>query len=193
MNKSEILSALEPLIEVFGKMGIDYYIGGSVASSAFGLPRTTLDIDIVADVKANHAGGLANALKDEYYVDQAMIADAAQNHSSFNLIHNLTCFKIDVFILKGRLFDKLSIMRKKEGILDADFPEKHFFFASPEDVIISKLEWFKMGGSVSERQINDIKGIIKVQGDKLDFDYLKNTANSLKLSDILVKVLNEQG
>ena len=191
MNKSEILSALEPVVEVFSKLGIDYYIGGSVASSAFGLPRTTLDIDIVAEVKTSHAGDLANALKHEYYVEQSMIEEAIKRHSSFNLIHNSTCFKIDVFISKGRLFDKLSIKRKKEGILDADFPEKHFFFASPEDIIISKLEWFKTGGLVSERQINDIRGIIKVQGGKLDFDYLKNTADSLKLSDILTKVLHE--
>ncbi len=191
MKKSEILSALEPVVEVFSTLGIDYYIGGSVASSAFGLPRTTLDIDIVADVKANHAEGLANALNHEYYVDKNMIEEAIKRHSSFNLIHNSTCFKIDIFVLKCRLFDKLSIKRKKKGILDAEFPEKHFFFASPEDIIISKLEWFKIGGSISERQINDVKGIIKVQGGKLDFDYLKNTANNLKLSDILTKVLNE--
>ncbi|MFZ2653438.1 MAG: hypothetical protein WAX69_00850 [Victivallales bacterium] len=192
MNKSEILSALEPLVEVFGKMGIDYYIGGSIASSAFGLPRTTLDIDIIADIKKIHAEHLVKALDHEYYIDQDMIRDAVQNHSSFNIIHNSTCFKIDIFILKNRLFDKLSVKRKREGLLDADNTDKLFFFASPEDIIISKLEWFKIGGAVSERQINDIKGIIKVQGDKLDFDYLKNTASSLKLTDILKKVLNDK-
>lgn len=107
----EIRSALDPVADAFEALGISYRVGGSVASSALGVARTTLDIDLVADLRVAHVVLLVERLQDDYYVDADVIRDAIQRRSSFNVIHLATMMKIDVFILGARPFDQVSFER----------------------------------------------------------------------------------
>jgi hypothetical protein len=192
MKLPDIIEVTLKVVRVFEKLGIAYHIGGSLASSAFGIARTTLDVDIVADVKLEQALFIKEALKEEFYVDAEMITDAIKRQTSFNLIHYETMFKIDVFILKNRLFDRQAFLRRLEKSVSENGSQR-LFFATPEDIILNKLEWYKMGGRTSDRQWNDVLGVLKVQGRQLDMVYLKQWAEELNVSDLLEKVLEEAG
>lgn len=192
MKLPDIIEVTLKVVRVFEKLGIAYHIGGSLASSAFGIARTTLDVDIVADVKLEQALFIKEALQEEFYVDAEMITDAIKRQTSFNLIHYETMFKIDVFILKNRLFDRQAFLRRLEKSVSENGSQR-LFFATPEDIILNKLEWYKMGGRTSDRQWNDVLGVLKVQGRQLDMVYLKQWAEELNVSDLLEKVLEEAG
>ena len=193
MNKNEIVDALEPLIKAFDDLGILYYIGGSVASSAYGISRTTLDVDMVLSLLPDHIPLLVRKLKSSYYIDPDMITDAIQKHSSFNLLHLATMLKIDVFILQDKPYPQKAFERKIQDKLD-DSPEAlSIYLCTPEDVILNKLEWYKAGGEVSERQWSDIIGVIKVQGDSLDKEYLKFWSKELEVFYLLEEAFIETG
>lgn len=174
MKIPDILDAVQPVIQAFQELSIPYYIGGSIASSVYGIARATMDVDIVADIKSEHIVFLKASLENNYYIDEDMIADAIRRKSSFNLIHLETMIKIDVFIFKEDPYHNDALQRKRKDTLDEDDPNTEFYFSSPEDIIINKLQWYKMGNEVSERQWLDVLGVIKVQGDSLDKEYLQH-------------------
>ena len=191
INRNEIFEAISLLTKVFSDLGIEYYIGGSVASSLYGIARTTLDANIVAKISKNKVNEMERSLRDEYYIDSDMILDAINRKSSFNLIHLSTMIKIDIFSHKDSPYQVESFQRKR---LDSFPNEKDkLYFCSPEDIILSKLDWYKQGNMVSERQWNDIIGVLKVNNTLLDFDYLKKWADILSLDDLLATVLKEAG
>lgn len=188
----EIRRATEPLIRFFEANQIQYHIGGSVASSAHGIPRTTIDVDLVADIKPHQVEPMVQRLQPIYYVDGAMIHSAINNQTSFNLIHLETIIKIDVFILKKGAFDQNVMRRAVEGTLNVGETEPfQVRFSSPEDIILHKLAWFRMGGEQSERQWKDILGVLKIQQDSLDFDYMHNWAKRINVHDLLEQAVSE--
>jgi hypothetical protein len=192
MESQDILTVLEPVIRAFEQLGIAYYIGGSVASSAHGIFRATLDVDIVADVKPHHVRLLVNMLETDYYIDEEMILEAIRRRASCNLIHLETMHKVDIFVLKQTLYDKESFDRRRKHILDEE-QGLAFYLASAEDSILSKLEWFRMGGEVSERQWHDVLGVLKVQNTSLDMDYLRHWAAELHLTELFEQALEDAG
>ena len=161
-NTPDIQVTIIPLIEALEDLGVSYHIGGSVASSVYGLPRLTIDVDIVADLRLKHVRPLVNQLETIYYIDEDMIRDAIKRCSSFNVIHLDTMLKVDVFIPKSRPFDQEELRRSQQEVLLEG--TRAFNLASPEGTILNKLEWYRMGGEVSDRQWNDILGVLKVQG-----------------------------
>jgi hypothetical protein len=192
MKTPDILSALTPVIEAFEQLSIPYYIGGSVASSIYGMARATMDVDVVADINRNHVPKLKEKLDEKYYIDEDMIFGAINNSSSFNLIHLETAIKIDVFIYRDEPHQRKAIERKVKDKFDDEF-DFEYYFSAPEDIIIAKLQWFEQGNRISERQWLDILGVIKVQGEKLDIRYLKTWTQELGLFELLEKALNESG
>jgi hypothetical protein len=172
------------------RLGIPYAVGGSLASSVHGVMRSTLDVDIVADMRLEHIQPLVAALSKEFYADDEMMRDAIQHHSSFNLIHFETAFKVDIFIRKARAFDHMQLERRRKAVIATD-PEQSVYVTSPEDVTLSKLEWYRMGGEVSDRQWRDILGVLKTRAGELDLDYLRKWAKELKVSDLLERALAE--
>ncbi len=102
MNAPGILQALEPVVQAFEELGIRYQIGGSVASSAYGIARATLDVDLLADLNELHIHSLVHALHNAYYIDEDRVRDAVLRRASFNVIHLETMIKVDVFVLKSR-------------------------------------------------------------------------------------------
>jgi len=191
MKTLEILSALVPVINAFEKFSIPYYISGSIASSIHGMARATLDIDIVADIKLHHISLLKQELEKSYYIDEDMIKEAIQNSSSFNLIHLETVIKIDVFIFKDVPYHQNAFERKIKDTLPDSAENTEFYFSSPEDIIISKLQWYELGGKVSERQWLDVIGVIKVQGDSLDKNYLRVWAKKLGIFKLLKNAFHD--
>jgi hypothetical protein len=184
---------IKPVIAAFEQLGINYYIGGSVASSAYGIPRTTIDVDIIADLRLEHVRPLVKLLEATYYVDADMIREAIRSRSEFNVIHLGTMLKVDVFIPKTRSFDQSMLHRIRQEKIDPSEDDRLFYLASPEDTILTKLEWYRMGGEVSERQWNDLLGVLKLQGTSLDFAYLRRWATDLNVADLLERAYEDAG
>jgi hypothetical protein len=175
---------------VLEKLGVPYFIGGSLASTLYGMVRTTQDSDIVAEMRLDHLQPFVSALQDEFYIDAEMIAESIRRHSSFNIIHLEAMFKVDVFIPRLRPFlqSQLARAQKQTFTFETEVSAK---FAGPEDTVLAKLEWFRLGGEVSDRQWRDVLGVLKTRTGELDLTYMRTWAAELKVSDLLERVLGE--
>ena len=191
MAPSDTLAAIIPVVEVLQRLGVAYYVGGSAASSNYGVARSTLDVDLVADLGEEHVDPLVASLKSAYYVDGNMISDAIARKSCFNVIHLPTMFKVDVFALKDRPYDRVALSRSRKDTLAIESAAAELVVAAPEDVVLSKLEWFRLGDEVSRRQWDDAVGVLKVQQDALDKGYLLQWARELGIADLLEKAWRE--
>jgi hypothetical protein len=175
---------------VFQKLDVPYLIGGSLASTLYGMVRTTQDSDIVAEMRLEHLQPFVTALEGEFYLDEEMIADAIRRNSSFNIIHRETMFKVDVFIPRPRPFLQAQLARAQRQVFTFE-TEVSAKFASPEDTILSKLEWYRLGGETSDRQWRDILGVLKTRAGEIELDYLRTWAGELNVSDLLERALRE--
>lgn len=187
---TEPLAVMILVIDAFDNLGVQYLIGGSLASALHGTARSTLDIDLVADLHSEQVMPLVEALQKDFYIDDRMITDAIQRQSSFNLIHLATLFKVDVFIPKHRPFEQVQFQRRQLQLVAND-PERKAYVTTPEDIILAKLEWYRLGGEVSDHQWSDIQGVLKVQAGRLDLNYLRQWAAELGVTDLLEKALQE--
>ncbi len=193
MNESnDIIAALKPVADCLTRLNVAFFVGGSVASSYHGAARSTMDVDIVADIGQNDVGALLQDLGEEYYASRPAIIDAIERKLCFNLIHYPTSFKVDVFVSRGRPFDIQSIERAIHGQLElgSDFVVP---IASPEDTILAKLERYRLGEESSQRQWDDITRVLKILGDQADLKYMRSAATSLGVSDLLKRLLVENG
>lgn len=184
-DAGEIRAALRPVVDALERMGVPYMVAGSVASSMHGVPRTTLDADLVARIEERHARPLVEALGAAYYSDEEMIRDAVRHGSSFNLIHHGSMVKVDVFVAKSRPYDVGALARRRRGRIG----DLEVDAATPEDVILSKLEWYESGGRTSERQWGDVLGLLRIHGDALDLPYLHRWASELHVGELLDRAL----
>lgn len=189
---TEPLAVTLLVTEALESLDVPYLIGGSLASTLHGMMRATLDADLVAAIGPEHAEPLAQALGGQFYVDVASIHDAIIHRSSFNVIHLATMFKVDIFVTKGRPFDRAQFARRQKQVVATE-PVRTAYIASAEDTILTKLEWFRLGGEVSERQWRDVLGVLKVQAGQLDLAYLRRWAAQLKVDDLLEKAIAEAG
>lgn len=193
MQRSDVIAAILPVIDAFERLGVPYYVGGSVASAAHGVFRTTADADLVAALHLGHVDRLVAWLRKDYYVDAGMIREAIADHACFNVIHLPTMFKVDVFIAKERAFDRHAFGRKIRKAIDPAIPEFEVFLASAEDIILAKLEWYRLGDEVSERQWSDVQSVLKTQKDRIDRVYLAKWATELGVADLLQRACEEAG
>ena len=166
-------------------LGVGHTIGGSIASSIAGEPRSTIDIDVIAALEERHLRPLVEALGDEFYLDETALTRAVREHSTANLIHHETSTKIDLFIAGGTPLDTQQIARR----LKVEIGGRVLFVHPPEDILLQKLRWFRKGAEVSDRQWRDILGIVRVQGTRLDRAYLTTNAVTLGVSDLLERAL----
>jgi hypothetical protein len=189
---TEQITVTMTVTEALDSLGVPYAIGGSLSSALHGVMRTTMDVDIVADLRLEHTGPLAQALEDAFYADPEMMRDAIRYQSSFNLIHLETMFKVDIFVAKQRAFDRSQLARRQLYSLSDD-PEYRAYVTSAEDIVLSKLEWYRIGGEISDRQWRDILGVLKVQGDQLDRGYMRRMAVELGVTDLLERAFEQAG
>ena len=183
-----LVDALNPLVEAFEELGIEYELGGSVASSVHGVPRSSLDIDILAALEPDQVAALVQKLAGAYYVSSTRVADAVEREASFNVIHLETKFKVDIFIARSNEFRRCSLKRRK---LEALTEDRSFFVTSAEDIVLHKLHWYRKGSEVSNQQWQDVVGVLKVQGGRLDIGYLQDWADKLQVADLLKRALSE--
>jgi hypothetical protein len=161
---------------------IAYMFVGSHASSFHGYPRTTADIDIVIDPSRPSLDALLARLPaDQYYVDPDTAHEAFRRRTQFNVIDQHTGYKADLIIRKQRAFSIEELQRRVKGVVEG----VEAYVASVEDTIVSKLEWAKAGES--ERQLRDVREMMKVHADRLDRAYLDRWITELKLEDVWAK------
>jgi hypothetical protein len=172
------------------KLGVRYLIGGSLASTVHGMVRTTQDSDIVAEMRPEHVEAFVRALENEFYIDEESITSAVAQHTSFNIIHRESMFKVDVFVPVLRPFVREQLSRARKQIFAVE-PQVEALVATAEDTLLAKLEWYRMSGEVPERQWRDVLGILKIQAGNLDLSYLRQWAKELEFSDLLERALTE--
>jgi hypothetical protein len=174
-------------------LGVPYVLVGSLASSARGVPRSTNDADIVAALSVAHVGPLVARLSPDFYVDEEAVRRAVAAGRSFNAIHQDTAFKIDVFVPPPGGFGHQQLLRRVREEAGSAASPQPLYIATAEDVVLAKLLWYKAGGRASDRQWQDIVGLIRVQDSALDATYLRAWASTLGLSDLLAQALAEGG
>jgi hypothetical protein len=168
-------------------LSIPHTIGGSIASSIAGEPRSTVDVDFVVALEEAHVDPLVAALSTDFYVDDAVLRRAIRDRTSANLIHQATQLKVDLFVAGGTPLDAQQIERRLEIHLG---PGRTIHVHPPEDILLQKLRWYRLSGERSDRQWRDILGIIRVQGPRLDRDYLQRSAPALDVTDLLARALD---
>jgi hypothetical protein len=180
------------MAEILNALTVPYLIGDSVASSILGEPRATLDVDIVADLQLSHVHPLVEVMAREFFIDEMMVTEAIERKSSFNVIHLDTMQKVDIFVLSDQPLAQSEMQRRQQLIITQN-PERLAWLPSAEDIILQKLLWYRMGDHVSDRQWRDVLGVMKVQADRLDFNYLVQWAETLNLTYLMIQALREAG
>jgi hypothetical protein len=188
----ELFCALRGVVAAFDDLGVDYFVGGSIASAIFGEPRLTIDADVVARLLGRHAQPLVERLTPHYYADLSAIEGAIHNGSSFNLIHLETMVKVDVYVAWRSDFARSQFARRLRRNVGTEVPLE-LYLATPEDTVLAKLEWCRLGGGVSDRQWRDVLGVLKVQAEALDRTYLRDWAAQMNLTDLLRRALDDAG
>ena len=175
---------------VLERLGVAYVAAGSLASSVHGEPRSTDDIDLVADLRSPHVGGLVAALADAYYTSADAVRDAVARGGSFNAIHLATAVKVDVFVVGDDAFDAERVARGRRTRIVQD-PPHDLSVDTAEYTVLRKLEWFQRGGEVSDRQWRDVLGVVRAQREQLDGAVLATWAGRLGVSDLLERALRD--
>jgi hypothetical protein len=186
------LSDLREVLAVFTRLGIPYALGGSMASSVYGIARYTQDADITVEPFPGKEGELAAGFGPDYYLSLPAIRQANRDRSSFNLINSATGFKVDVFIRKDVAFEEMALRRRIPQNFP-DVPGSPLFLHSAEDVVLFKLHWYRLGNETSDRQWADVLGVLKVQAGKLDAAYLDHWSAILQVADLLRRARQECG
>jgi hypothetical protein len=181
----KIYELLKKVCQCFNQLNIPYLVTGSIASIAYGEARFTNDIDIVADIKKKHIRDILNCFPEEkFYLSEDSIKDAIVRKFQFNIIHPASGLKVDVIIKKKSEFDDMRFSRVKNFQMD----DVGVSFSAPEDVILKKMEYYKMGGS--EKHLRDIIGIIRISEELIQFDYIETWVNKLCLEEIWNSIKN---
>jgi hypothetical protein len=185
----ELGRTLAAIAQSFAALGVRWAVGGSIASAAHGEPRATNDVDVVAMLSVDQARALVDGLHDAFYADRAAAEEAVRRRSSFNLIDQVTFIKIDVFVpapgpLGSGQLDRVRVVDIVPGAPPLPI-------LGPEDVVLQKLRWFKMGGEVSDRQWRDILSVLRLSAGALDTDYLANTAENAGMRELLERALRD--
>ena len=174
MASEDLFRRISSLME---HAGIAYMLTGSFASSVYGMNRGSADIDFVISADEDAIRRILNQLPEkDFYSDLSQALEACRQNSMFNVIDHVTGLKIDFIFLKSRNFSQEEFRRRKQAIVWG----APLYIATPEDIVLSKLEWAKLGKS--SRQIEDVAGILKVRGDQLDRPYIEKWVAELNLS-----------
>lgn len=190
MAEVEEYLILKQLTDVLDSLDIPYAIGGSIASSVYGRVRFTQDADINVIALAGKAEGFYAAIERDFYISKEAMHQAISRRGSFNVIHVASAFKIDIFIRADEDFDRQLFLRRNRVKLDESL-DHLFDVVSAEDILLLKLQWYEASGCISERQWSDALGIVAVQGDLLDTEYLRDFAGRLGLVATLEKLMEE--
>lgn len=184
--------AITPVIDLLEELDLAHYIGGSVASITYGIPRSTMDVDLAVQMTQSHVGPFVQRLAPQYYLDAQAIHEAIRQKSSFNLIPQHGPIKIDIFVPAQTPFIRSVFERVAYVPIAPDAP-RPYCLPTAEDIILLKLQWYVLGNMVSNNQRNDVIGMLQTQAGRLDLAYLRRWAAFLKLSNLFTQVYAEAG
>lgn len=188
--ESDVVAVTLRIVRILEELGVPYAVGGSLASSIHGKMRSTGDVDFVADLRPEHVKPFVQALGDQFYVSEARVTQSVAAGASFNIIALEPMFKVDVFVAKDKAFER-SQLRRAEAIRVSRSGGERINVSTPEDVIVAKLAWYRRGGEVSDRQWEDVLGVLRVKGGTLDEDYLKSMADEVGVADLLNQAFDD--
>jgi hypothetical protein len=187
MSPTDAFDSLRSALEY---AGIRYAVGGSWASALFGEPRFTNDVDILVEVTETKLGVFLRQLPDTFYADAEQALGAVRRGSAFNVIHIPTILKFDLFPSHAFPLGREELDRAV-SLEDTGLSKGPTWFVTPEDILLAKLYWFKLGGEVSEVQWRDVMGIVRECSATLDREYLERAASQLEVADLLRRLLGE--
>jgi hypothetical protein len=183
------IAAATRVADVLDRIGVTYVIGGSFASSVHGEPRSTNDVDMVADLHDADVDAFIEGIGSGCYVSRDTMIDAVRTGGTFNVIEISSAMKIDIFVAGSDAFDR-ERLRRRVGITFSSGPQATTLFVdTAEDTILRKLEWYRRGGESSERQWRDVMGIVNAQRSNLDRTFLRDWATALGVADLVERVL----
>ena len=186
----DLLAITLIVTDIFERLAIPYFIGGSLASNVYGVARATLDSDVVAAIRLDQVESFVAELSPSFYADLPAIKEAVIHHRCFNVIHLATMYKVDVFVAKPDAFTH-SQFQRREAHMVSEQAWQTAFLASVEDMILAKLIWFALGDGVSERQWRDILEMLRVGKGRLDEQYLSDWAAEIGVTSLLKRARQE--
>ena len=179
-------NVLREVIAALATLGVATALGGSYASSIHGSVRYTRAADVTAEPFPGKEAEFVACFGPEYDVSREAVEQAVRDHSCFNIIKPEIGFKANVFVRKDRPFERSVLARRgPSAVFGPDQPPLDV--VSPEDIILLKLESYRLGGEVSGQQWNDVLGVLRVQAGRLDPGYLEHWAAELKVGDLLAR------
>lgn len=183
MDPSELLRVVTGILE---GLGLRYLVTGSTATIFYGEPRFTNDIDIVLDLPSARVSELCAAFPpDDFYLSEESVRRAVAGGGQFNLIHPKSGLKVDLIVAADSPFNRSRFGRSRRLSPGPDFQAS---FASPEDVILKKMEYFREGHS--DKHLRDITGVFKISGDQIDRVYLEDWVSRLGLEKVWQELLS---
>lgn len=180
-----LLVAIRDFVAVLDELELDYFIGGSVASTSYGDARSTRDVDFVLSIRPEIVDLLVERLEGDFYIDRITVDRAVETGDSFNALAKESIFQVDVFIPQSSPWIESQFARRQLHTLEPN--GRMVYLCSPEGCILSKLDWYRLGNEVSQQQWRDVIGVLRVQGADLDTDYLIKWANELGVADLLAR------
>lgn len=188
MTPIDPLAVATVVAQSLERAGLRYAIGGSVAASLIGEPRSTLDLDIMIECDIEKTAILARELSDNFYVDQESAVAAARDRGTFNAIHLATSLKIDFFVAEDSSLAREALAYRRRVDSPGSAP---LYFYALEDLVARKLLWFRMGGEVSDRQWRDVLGMLRLRATSVDWPRLRELATVAGVGDLLERAISE--
>lgn len=189
--ENDYLPVLKHTVQTLDRLGIAYAVGGSIASTLHGIGRTTRDADILVEPFANRLAEFIAAFPaPAYYLSEDAVRAALKEPACFNILHLATGYKIDIFVRSESEFESMALSRRAAYPMP-DSPAESLMLSTPEDIVLFKLRWYRLGGEVSERQWTDILGVLGVQGERFDNDYVNEWSAKIGVGDLWMKVRQE--
>lgn len=182
MTQEEVI---KKVVIAFGEKNIPYMLTGGIAVNYYGRPRFTHDADILIQIQLKDAEEIVRLFEKEFYLDIEGVIEAIKYSSMFNLIHSETIFKVDCWILKDEEYARTSFSRRQKEFVFG----QTIYISSPEDLIVSKLDWYKK--SDLQKHYEDALGIFQIQAGKLDLDYIKKWAKYFSFLEIVEGIIKK--
>ena len=189
---TDVVPLLVLVTRILDDLDIRYLVGGSLASGIYGELRATNDVDLMIELPLEKVRGLVEAMKPEFDIWEDTVRAAIAEGRSFGTLHIKWHVQVDFFPARDSLLDVRSLERRRPLRLPSE-PTRDIFFATPEDIVLRKLDWFRRSGGALERQLRDVVGVLKLQRDALDLTYLRETAAALELTELLDRCLADAG
>jgi hypothetical protein len=190
MNEDDLVDVGLRACALFDELDIPYYITGAVASVVYGQIRTTQNVDLIASIEPNHIDVIVRELQELFFIDPAKAAGAVNHRSMFDILHHSSIYKVNIIVPQSSEAESMRLQRRIRHIVKEN-PLHMADFVSAEDLVLSNLEWYRLGRGISDQVWMDILGVIQIQSPRLDRDYLNQWAATLNLTDLLTRAYRD--